>query len=199
MSILTGPEIVRIVNRTKTLREAGQEPPVPLIDITPFDPQWAGPNSYDVHLSPNLLIYDCPTDRFAFLDMRKENPTLPLTIPEGGLILYPNVVYLGSTIERTVTAGLVPWLDGRSSIGRLGMAIHATAGRGDDGFGTGTPGGCAWTLEITVTHKLKVYPGARIGQLTFFSISGERQPYKGRYSKQSGPVASLFHASDDNK
>lgn len=196
--ILTGPEIVRLVERTRAARESGYPPVLPLLDIDPFDPATVGPNSYDVRLADKLLVYGpSDTDRAAgrpagvpVLDTDTNNPTAEIPIPIEGIILWPGTLYLGSTVERTATAGLVPWLDGRSSIGRLGIQIHATAGRGDDGFGVGVSGGCAWTLEITVTHPVRVRPGLRIGQLTFFTMRGDRKPYRGRYSDQTGPVAS---------
>jgi dCTP deaminase len=132
-------------------------------------------------MDPAPTLYDC-------LHVDYENPTAELTIPKTGLILHPGALYLGSTVERTITKGCVPWMDGRSSLGRLGVQIHATAGRGDDGFGD--PDGCTWTLEITVTHPVFVRPKLRVGQITFFDLIGERQPYRGRYSRQQGPAAS---------
>lgn len=207
MSILTGPEIVRIVSRTRGFREAGTTPPLPMIDIDPFDESRAGPNSYDVLLGNKLRVYTLYTPAQlsmfmgladlsncrTYLDVREANPTHEIEIPESGYLLQPGVLYLGHTVERTMTAGCVPWLDGRSSIGRLGIQIHATAGRGDDGFGCNDVGGCSWTMEISVVHPVLVYPNLRIGQLTFFTIEGERLPYSGRYTKQDGPTASKLH------
>ena len=181
MSILTGPRIRQIVNRTKEFRKQGFPPPIPAIDIEPFDPALCGPNSYDVHLAPELLCYDIEY----ILDMKKENEANPLTIPEEGLVLIPGILYLGTTVERTWCAGLVPWLDGRSSVGRLGMFLHITAGRGDDNFDG------HWTCEISVVQPLRIYPNVRIGQITFLTIDGDRQPYQGQYQKvQTGPVPS---------
>lgn len=203
MSVLTGPEIESIVKRTRAgaeaARERGSNGPhfLPRLDIVPFDPARCGPNSYDVTLADKLLVYKIlPRWEFAidtgdelwtpYLDPDGFNPVGEITIPPGGSVLLPDKLYLGSTVEHTECHGLVPWLDGRSSLGRLGVQIHATAGRGDDGF-CGT-----WTLEITVTHPILVRPGMRIGQLTFFTTTGERRPYAGRYAGQSGPVASRF-------
>jgi dCTP deaminase len=81
-------------------------------------------------------------------------------------------------------AGLVPWLDGRSSVGRLGISVHSTAGRGDDGFFG------RWTLEVSVVHPVRVYPGMKVGQVTFFDLRGERRPYRGKYQNQDAAVAS---------
>lgn len=217
MSILTGPAIAETVRRTRevmsrpdgdywkeTLNLYG-----PGIDITPFDPDdpdRVGPNSVDVHLADKLLVYSPlgRTDYFnakgeqcwgPVLDSRNANHTYEIPIPADGLILVPGKLYLGSTVEKTACCGFVPWLDGRSSIGRLGIFIHATAGRGDDGFGW--PHGCNWTLEISVVEPVRIYPGLKIGQITFFQISGQRKPYTGRYQKQDGPTASRLWQDGD--
>lgn len=222
MGVLSGPEIVRVVALTTRLKQQYQGMdwppsviPHPLIEITPFDPDRAGPNSYDVTLADKLLVYAIGGKSSLYwdasgkwcsgpvLDTKQINYTMQKDIPPDGLVLVPGVLYLGSTVERTMTSGLVPWLDGRSSIGRLGCQIHATAGRGDDGFGEQVDGGCAWTLEITVTHPLRIYSGERIGQLTFLTLDGKRNPYRGRYGKQTEPTASRLwqdksDASADN-
>ncbi len=217
MAVLTGPEIRRIVELTKheaTGFVPERECPY-RIDIEPFDPKWCGPNSVDVHLAPELKVYALldsfqkhPGLHFLVpagyepsyqLDMRQEPPPLlSLPIDKWGLMLMPGVLYLGSTVERTRTEGLVPWLDGRSSVGRLGMSVHVTAGRGEDGFGADpTKGPRPWTFEITVVHPLRVYAGARIGQLTYMTLEGERAPYSGRYQDQEGPTASRFWTDAD--
>lgn len=217
--ILSGPEIESVVARTARLRAdraAGLDVcrVLPEITITPFDPRLCGPNSYDVHLSDRLRVYDRvvpttpgfpptvyelpPTYDYP-LDMRADNPTREIRIPESGLVLVPGTLYLGSTVERTVTSGLTPWLDGRSSVGRLGIHIHVTAGRGDDAFGEAseTDGGSSWTMEIHVVHPVRVYAGVKIGQLSYFTLVGERRPYAGRYQNQGAdPVASRFHLPD---
>ncbi len=205
MSVLSGPEIVRILNRTRGFRSTGQEPPLPQLDIDPFNPEFVGPNSVDVTLSDKLLVYgrwgeneggDPEPAAHIWLDSRDDNPTTELTIPSEGIVLFPGNLYLGSTVEKTSCAGLVPWLDGRSSQGRLGIQVHMTAGRGDDGWGV--PIGCSWTLEITVVYPTIVYPFVRIGQLTFFTLTGDRKPYSGKYKNQSGPTASRLHLDKEN-
>lgn len=210
MSVLSGPMIAATVDRTRRMREnrlkegygwppAPTEPHGPLIDIEPFDPSAVGPNSYDLRLAPELRRYEFPQvcdvngvrgELRHYLDMRDKNETLALTIPDDGMVLFPGEFYLATTIEKTACAGVVPWIDGRSSVGRLGINIHATAGRGDDGFGMHRPGGCEWTLEITVSRPVRIYPLVRIAQITFMRLEGERKPYKGRYSNQTGPTAS---------
>ncbi|MFZ4543179.1 MAG: dCTP deaminase [Saprospiraceae bacterium] len=134
--------------------------------IDPFLPECLGTNSYDVHLSPYLAIYIDPV-----LDARKHNAIEEIIIPEEGYILAPGTLYLGSTVEYTETHHTVPFLEGKSSIGRLGIDIHATAGKGDVGF-------CNyWTLEISCVHPVRVYAGMPIGQLIYFTVDGEIENY----------------------
>ncbi|MEO0469695.1 MAG: dCTP deaminase, partial [Bacteroidota bacterium] len=111
------------------------------IVIEPFRRECLGSNSYDVHLGKYLAVYQ---DRM--LDARKHNQIEEIVIPEEGYVLEPNTLYLGVTEEYTETHNTVPFLEGKSSIGRLGIHIHATAGKGDVGFCN------TWTLEITVVH-----------------------------------------------
>lgn len=124
------------------------------------------------------------------LDPKKDNETEEFTIPEEGHILLPGVLYLGETMEYTETYGYVPKIDGRSTTGRLGIVVHLTAGFGDNGFKG------KWTLEITVTHPVVVYPGMEIGQLYYESIEGDSSmTYEGKYQNQQGVQA----AKVDNK
>lgn len=196
MSILSGPEIAYLVEKTKRQHQEPDYPAVlPTLEIDPFDPTRIGPNSYDITLDENVLIYEKMLVRpdgevRSFLDPREPNQTFPLVIPKGGMILHPNCLYLGSTVEFIRCQGLVPWIDGRSSIGRLGVQIHMTAGRGDDGWGGN------FTLEITVVHRVRIYPQMRIGQVTFFTLQGARKPYTGRYQGDRGVVASKFWKPD---
>ena len=157
------------------------------IVVEPFRPDCLGSNSYDVHLSRYLAVYSVPE-----LDSRKHNPTLEFEIPEEGFVLQPNVLYLGSTEEYTETHGYVPFLEGKSSTGRLGIDIHATAGKGDVGF-------CGnWTLEISVKQPVRVYKGMPIGQLIYFPVDGEieikyNQKKNAKYSGQPNkPVESMM-------
>jgi dCTP deaminase len=86
------------------------------------------------------------------------------------------MLYLGVTAEYTEIHKHVPFLEGKSSVGRLGIDIHATAGKGDVGFCN------TWTLEISVSQPVRVYAGMPIGQLIFFVVEGEIQNY---YNKKS--------------
>lgn len=131
------------------------------IVIKPFDRSALGSNSYDVHLGETLAIYQ---DRV--LDAKKANALEYITIPAAGYELQPNQLYLGVTMEYTETHSHVPFLEGKSSIGRLGINIHATAGKGDVGFCN------AWTLEISVIQPVIVYAGMPIAQLIYFQLDG---------------------------
>ncbi|HEY2350743.1 MAG TPA: dCTP deaminase, partial [Puia sp.] len=99
------------------------------IKIVPYDRAFLGSNSYDVHLGPVLATY-----REHILDAKKHNEIEYFEIPEEGFVLYPHIFYLGVTAEYTETHEQVPFLEGKSSTGRLGIDIHATAGKGDVGF-----------------------------------------------------------------
>lgn len=132
------------------------------IVIEPFRRECLGTNSYDVHLAPMLKIYDCDV-----LDARTPNPSREILIPEEGFVLQPGVLYLAATEEYTEMHRHVPFLEGKSSVGRLGINIHATAGKGDVGFCN------TWTLEISAIQPVRIYRGMPIGQLIFFEVKGE--------------------------
>lgn len=133
------------------------------IIIDPFDPKALGTNSYDVHLAKTLLVYENTGNLLngVYLDAARENLVDAYTIPTEGMVLYPGRLYLAATIEYTETHAHVPYLDGKSSTGRLGIRIHTTAGRGDVGFFG------HWTMEIDVVQPVRVYAGMPIGQLTY--------------------------------
>ncbi len=136
------------------------------IIIEPFRRECLGTNSYDVHLGKHLARY-----KDHILDSRKHNEIEHFDIPSGGFVLHPNTLYLGVTEEYTETHNAVPFLEGKSSVGRLGIDIHATAGKGDVGFCN------TWTLEISCTHPVRVYAGMPIGQLIYFMVEGEIENY----------------------
>jgi len=142
------------------------------IVIQPFDPLCLGSNSYDVHLGHILGTYDDDV-----LDARKHNKITTFEIPEEGFVLQEGMLYLGVTKEYTETHHHVPFLEGKSSVGRLGIDIHATAGKGDIGF-------CNyWTLEISVKMPVRVYAGMPIGQLIYFEVKGRvLNPYNRKVS-----------------
>ena len=136
------------------------------IVIEPFRRDCLGTNSYDVHLGKHLAVY---TDRI--LDAKKHNQVKHFEIPEEGFVLQPGTLYLGVTEEYTETHNSVPFLEGKSSVGRLGIDIHATAGKGDVGFSN------TWTLEISCVQPVRVYAGMPIGQLIYFLIDGDVETY----------------------
>lgn len=132
------------------------------IIIRPYNREKLGSNSYDVHLSKNLAVY-----KDKILDAKKHNEIRHFEIPQEGYVLQPHELYLGVTDEYTETHAHVPFLEGKSSTGRLGIDIHATAGKGDVGF-------CGhWTLEISCKIPVRVYAGMPIGQLIYFPVEGE--------------------------
>ncbi len=132
------------------------------IIIEPFDPNCLGTNSYDVHLSKYLATY-----KSRVLDAKKHNTITHFKIPKNGFLLQPGTLYLGSTLEYTETHAHVPFLEGKSSMGRLGIDIHATAGKGDVGF-------CNhWTLEISCIQPVRIYAGMPVGQLIYFVVDGD--------------------------
>ena len=157
------------------------------IKIVPYSRECLGSNSYDVHLGKHLATY---TNKE--LDAKKHNTIEHFEIPEEGIMLLPNELYLGVTEEYTETHSHVPFLEGKSSTGRLGIDIHATAGKGDVGF-------CGnWTLEISVKQPVRVYFGMPIGQLIYFPVDGNievkyNQKKNAKYSGQPDrPVESMM-------
>ena len=136
------------------------------IVIEPFDDAHLNPNSYNLTLHDELIVYE-----EVVLDMRRANRVRRLSIPPDGLVLSPNQLYLGRTSERTETHNLVPMIEGRSSIGRLGLFVHVTAGFGDVGF-------CGfWTLEMFAIHSVRVYAGVPICQIFYHEIKGAITEY----------------------
>lgn len=150
------------------------------IVISDFNEKQLNPNSYNIRLGKTLKIYE----KVTALDPRKDNKTKTMIIPDSGMVLHPGILYLGETEEYTETYGFVPNIDGRSTTGRLGIEVHRTAGFGDNGFKG------KWTLEITVTHPVIVYPGMEIGQLYYETIDGDcSMVYDGKYQNQQGVEA----------
>lgn len=135
--------------------------------IEPFDERLLNPNSYNLTLHPELMMYE-----EVVLDMRKANRVRRIEIPPEGMVLNPDQLYLGRTAERTETHNLVPMIEGRSSIGRLGLFVHVTAGFGDVGF-------CGhWTLEIFAVQPVRIYPGVPICQIFYHEICGQITEYQ---------------------
>jgi dCTP deaminase len=153
------------------------------IVIDPYDERKINPNSYNLSLHNELLIYEND-----LLDMKKPNSTKMILIPEEGLLLETNKLYLGRTKEYTKTDKYVPMLEGRSSTGRLGLFIHVTAGFGDVGFAG------YWTLEIFCVQPIIIYPDVDICQIYYHTIIGDYDLYKsGKYQNNTGIQPSLMY------
>jgi len=136
------------------------------IIIDPFDQSRLNPNSYNLSLHDELMVYE-----EVVIDMRKANRVRRMSIPPEGLVLAPNQLYLGRTAERTETHDLVPMIEGRSSVGRLGLFVHVTAGFGDVGF-------CGfWTLEMFAIQPVRIYAGVSICQIFYHEIRGSITEY----------------------
>lgn len=168
------------------------------IVIDPFYPDQLNPSSYNLCLGDTLLVYRRPPwwrrawmrlrGRPWCLDMKADNPAEEVTIPEGGYVLRPGVLYLGVTREYTETRNLVPMLEGRSSVGRLGAFVHVCAGFGDPEYAN------HWTLEIVVVQPLRVYAGVEICQIAYDSLEGAYRPYAGKYAvRNTRPTASRMY------
>lgn len=152
------------------------------IIIDPFDESRLNPNSVNLTLHNEIMTYE-----EVVLDMRQPNRVRRLTIPTEGMVLNPHQLYLGRTAERTETHELVPMIEGRSSVGRLGLFVHVTAGFGDVGF-------CGyWTLEIFAVQPVRIYPNVPICQIFYHEINGAIQEYSSdKYQNNSDIQPSLL-------
>ena len=153
------------------------------IIIKPFNKSQLNPNSYNLRLADELMIYDLHE-----LDMKKKNSGHLIKIPEEGYLLEPNKLYLARTMEYTKTECFVPMLEGRSSVGRLGLFIHVTAGFGDVGFSG------YWTLEMFCVQPIRIYSGVEICQIYFHTVLGRADKYdSGKYQNNKGIQTSLLY------
>lgn len=151
------------------------------IVIAPFDKKQMNPNSYNLRLGNKLLVYHEPV-----LDPKRHNEHSIFEIPESGYALEPGRLYLGETVEYTETHRHVPMIEGRSSLGRLGLFVHITAGFGDVGF-------CGkWTLEMSCIHPIRVYPDMQVCQIFFHTLMGKAEPYASKYQNNTGVQPSLM-------
>ncbi|MDO8640058.1 MAG: hypothetical protein Q7R33_00775 [Nitrosarchaeum sp.] len=158
--VLTGLEIVRQMDLGN-------------IFISDYDVKRLNPNSYNLRLHNILKVY-----KNRELDLKLKNEVVDIVIPEEGYVIQPNEIYLGRTMEMTKTVGFVPQIEGRSSIGRLGIDVHKTAGWGDDGFEN------FWTLEIVATQPVRIYPFIEFCQIIYMMVNGDASmKYKGKYQK----------------
>lgn len=152
------------------------------IHIDPYQSECLSPNSYDFHLSERICWY---VDHV--LDCRKENRAEHATIPPEGMVLEPDRIYLAATVETMGSASYVPIIRARSSTARLGLFVHVTADLIDIGSIN------AWTLQLHAVQPVRVYPGMRIGQVTFWKTTGDINLYEGKYGHLQAPVPSLIH------
>ena len=153
------------------------------INIEPFRAEQLNPNSYNLRLHSELLVYE-----EIVLDMARPNRYRRHQIPPEGFVLNPNQLYLGRTVERTETHNLVPMLEGRSSIGRLGLFVHVTAGFGDIGFAG------YWTLEMFAVQPIRIYPNVEIAQIFYHTVEGEVKEYNsGKYQNNHDIQPSLLY------
>jgi dCTP deaminase len=145
--------------------------------IEPFNAARLNPNSYNLTLHNELMTYE-----EVVLDMRKSNRVQRIELPPEGLVLTPNQLYLGRTAEYTETHNYVPMIEGRSSVGRLGLFVHVTAGFGDVGF-------CGhWTLEMFAIQPVRIYPGVPICQIFFHQITGPITEYQSNKYQNSRDI-----------
>ena len=151
------------------------------IVIEPYEPARLNPNSYNLTLHDELMVYE-----ELVLDLARANRVRRVTIPEKGLVLSPNQLYLGRTAERTETHNLVPMIEGRSSVGRLGLFVHVTAGFGDVGFSG------YWTLEMFAVQPVRIYPNVPICQIFYQEITGEIIEYDSKYQHNRDIQPSLL-------
>lgn len=150
------------------------------IVIDPIEFDMLNPNSVNLTLAPELKVYTADV-----LDCKAKNPTKIEIIPPSGFQLHPGELYLGATVERTETHGFVPMLEGRSSLARLGLFVHVSAGVGDLSF-KGT-----WTCELYAVKPLVIYPNMKIAQIIYHTVEGRVDDvYNGKYMNQILPTES---------
>ena len=154
--ILTGTEITKQVNKNR-------------ITISMFDINNVNPNSYNVELGDYLKVYEDDV-----LDSKKPLKTKIIPIPDEGIILEPNKIYLGFTKEIIGSDYFVPTITGRSSTGRLGLFVQITADLVDIGFKGNL------TFQLHAVQPLRIYKGMKIGQIMFWKPKGKIKLYKGK-------------------
>lgn len=154
------------------------------IFIEPFDEKLMNPNSYNYRLGDELL--EIEND---LIDFREKTKFKRIKLDNNGYVLKPHKLYLGSTMESIGSDEYVTQLIGRSSIGRLGLFLQVTAPLGHVG--------CRlhWTLELKSVQPLRIYPGMKIGQVTFWQIYGDKtKTYEnGKYNQLKKPHISMFY------
>nr|WP_199858563.1 dCTP deaminase [Microbacterium sp. CFBP 8794] len=174
------------------------------LGLDPFDPAMVQPSSVDVRLDRYFRLFD--NHKYPFIDPAEEQPELTRLIevaPDEPFILHPGEFALGSTFERVnLPDDVAARLEGKSSLGRLGLLTHSTAGFIDPGFS----GHVTLELSNVATLPIKLWPGMKIGQVCYFRLTSPAEnpygsgPYGNRYQGQRGPTASRsalnFHRTD---
>ena len=171
------------------------------IVIEPFSPDAVQPSSVDLHLDRRFRVFR--NSRYPFIDVRQEQPDLTELVEidaEQPFILHPGEFVLGSTLERVVLPDdLVARLEGKSSLGRLGLLIHSTAGYVDPGW----DGNLTLELSNVANLPITLYYGMKIGQISFQRMSSPVEVAYGdarigsKYRGQRDPTASLYHRDFD--
>lgn len=164
--ILTGNEIYNQVQKGNII-------------ISPFDRDCLNPNSYNFHLGNYVKVY-----RNRLLDCKVKQDVDIIEIPDEGLIIEPDKIYLGYTVEKMGSTKYVPIMTGRSSTGRLGLFVHITADLIDIGSIN------HWTLQLHSVQALRIYKNTPIGQVTFWKTLGDIDLYNGKYQSSVGPMES---------
>ena len=167
------------------------------IVIDPFIPDAVQPSSVDLHLARRFRVFR--NSRYPYIDVRADQPELTELIEIGGdepFILHPGEFVLGSTFERVgLPNDLVARLEGKSSLGRLGLLIHSTAGYVDPGW----EGNLTLELSNVANLPITLYDGMKIGQISFQRLSSPAEVSYGdarigsKYRGQRDPTASLYH------
>jgi dCTP deaminase len=166
------------------------------IEIEPFDEACVQPSSVDLHVDAQFRVF--ANSRYPYIDVKKEMPDMTevVAVPAGeAFILHPGEFVLGSTLERVrLPDDMVARLEGKSSLGRLGLLIHSTAGYVDPGW----DGYLTLELSNVANLPITIYPGMKIGQISFFRLTTAADvPYgsegtRSKYQGQRGPTASRF-------
>tara|TARA_R110002049_G_scaffold305056_2_gene501052 strand:+ start:21400 stop:22074 length:675 start_codon:yes stop_codon:yes gene_type:complete len=151
--------------------------------IEPFDPERLNPNGYNLSLHDELLVYE-----EVVLDAAAPNRYRRIEIPPEGITLQPNMLYLGRTVEHTESHNVVPMIQGRSSLARLGLFINPGGSLGDAGY-CGT-----WTLEMYCVQPVRIYAGMEVCQIFFLQTTGECAKYTSdKYQNSSDICPSLMY------
>jgi dCTP deaminase len=167
------------------------------IGLEPLNMELIQPSSMDVRLDRFFRLFD--NHKYPFIDPREQQDDLTRFVEvdkDEAFILHPGEFVLGSTFEFvSLPNDIAARLEGKSSLGRLGLLTHSTAGFVDPGF----QGHVTLELSNTATLPIKLWPGMKIGQLCFFQLSSESESpygsskYGSRYQGQRGPTASRSH------